>query len=247
MRLTIVGCGDAFHTGGRLHSAYLLDAGDERLLVDCGATTVFGLIRAGIDTSSIPRIVISHLHGDHFAGVVFFLMHCGYVARRTAPLDVYGPPGIAARVTALVDVMYAENAGRPWPFRVNSHEMHAGQPTTIGGFAAHAFEVDHPSGAPSHALRLEGHGKVFAFTGDTTWCDALIEAGRSADLYLMECGVYARASRMHLNWITIEKYLDLIGARRTILTHMSGDMLANRRLINDARIAFAEDGAVHDF
>ena len=101
MKLTIVGCGDAFGSGGRLQTGYHVDlgsdGGDHRFLIDCGATSIIGLNRCGIDPNGIATIFISHLHGDHFGGLVWWLLHTQHVAKRATPLVVVGPPGIEAR------------------------------------------------------------------------------------------------------------------------------------------------------
>jgi len=58
------------------------------------------------------------------------------------------------------------------------------------------FEVEHPSGAPSFAVRLEYHGKIIADSGDTQWTDALTRAADGADLFAVEAyffGLYQSA------------------------------------------------------
>ena len=134
----------------------------------------------------------------------------------------------------------------PAAFAVGYRELSTGKPVEIAGVAITAFEVDHPSGAPSYALRCQAGGRTFAFTGDTAWTEAIVTAGRDADLYLMECYTFDRPTSVHLNWITLRQHLDRIGARRTVLTHMGAEMLARRGDIDDARISFAEDGASYD-
>src|SRR5262249_54686204 len=87
------------------------------------------------------------------------------------------------------------------------------------------YTASHPSGAPSLALRVECDDKVLAYTGDTEWVDALIEAGCNADLLIAEAYWYERKVRFHLDYATLKQKLPLIGAKGVILTHMSPDML----------------------
>ena len=77
-----------------------------RFLIDCGATTLIGLNRLGIDPNTIETIFISHLHGDHFAGLVWWLIHAQHVAKRTAPLTVVGPEGVQARFEAAAEALF---------------------------------------------------------------------------------------------------------------------------------------------
>jgi hypothetical protein len=60
LRLTFLGTGDPFGTGGRFQSAILLDGAHGRYLLDCGATTPLALARAGIDPNTIDGIIITH-------------------------------------------------------------------------------------------------------------------------------------------------------------------------------------------
>jgi len=106
------------------------------------------------------------------------------------------------------------------------------------------FEVKHYSGAPSYALRFALEDKVLAYSGDSGWTDTLIEAGRDADLYIMECFQYDKSLDMHLDYMTILRHLDDINAKQVLLTHMSDDMLAKREDVTHPRVTLAEDGMV---
>ena len=99
MKLTVVGCGDAFGSGGRLQTCYHVRAGPTRFLIDCGATALIGLQRLGHRSQPVATIFISHLHGDHFAGLVWWLLHAQHVAKRTTPLTVVGPRGHRRRAS----------------------------------------------------------------------------------------------------------------------------------------------------
>lgn len=247
VKLTIIGCGDAFGSGGRLQSAYILDHRGGSVLIDCGATTTMGLSSADIDPNGIPDIVISHLHGDHYAGVIWFIMHAVVVAKRDQPLAIHGPPGVEARITATGELLYPGMFKMARKFSIDFHEMAVAMPSRINGLDISVFEVVHASGAPSHALRCSSEGRILAFSGDTTWTDTLVDVGRNADLFLTECCEFDRATAMHIRWTELQPNLDRIGAKRVVLTHMSTDMLRRRGEISDARVTFAEDGAVYDF
>jgi len=71
MRLTVVGCGDAFGSGGRGNACFLVESGTVTLALDFGATALVGLRRLGLDPNRLDAVVLSHLHGDHFGGLPF--------------------------------------------------------------------------------------------------------------------------------------------------------------------------------
>ncbi len=244
MKLTVVGCGDAFGSGGRLQTCYHLDLGAERLLIDCGATAMIGLNRVQLDPDAVGTIVISHLHGDHFAGLVWWLLHAQHVSKRSTPLTVLGPAGIEARFVAAAEALFPKSTTVARCFELTFEEMWAGETVTIPSATVTAFEVSHPSGAPSHALRIESGDKTLAFSGDTEWVDALLPCGKDADLFILECYAFDGPVRYHMNWQTIAANLPRVGARRVLLTHMNATMLANRDKATGPGILHAEDGLV---
>jgi ribonuclease BN (tRNA processing enzyme) len=106
MKLHILGCGDAFGSGGRNQSGYLIEASDLLFLLDCGPTTLLAMKRAGFDPARLQTIILSHLHGDHFGGIPFFFIEYLYRQPRDQPLTIAGPPGTESRVRRLQTIMY---------------------------------------------------------------------------------------------------------------------------------------------
>lgn len=247
MRLRILGCGDAFSAGGRLPSCYVVEDGSSRFMVDCGQAVLTALHRAQLSTNDIPLIFISHLHGDHFGGLPFLFIDAVYPRRRTVPLVLAGPPGLEARFRMACEVLYPRIAGLTPAFDLEFVELERGVRREVQGVTVTPFEVDHYSGSPSYAYRFETRGKVLAYSGDSGWCDAIIEAGREADLYLLECYQYDMHLAMHMNYVTIEQQLGRMAAKRVLLTHMGDGMLANLHQVDRSRYELAEDGLVVEF
>jgi ribonuclease BN (tRNA processing enzyme) len=244
MKLTVVGCGDAFGSGGRLQTCYHVVAKDTCFLIDCGATALIGFAKLNLDPNSVETIFISHLHGDHFGGLVWWLMHGQHVAKRTKPLLVIGPVGVQKRFETAAEALFPDSSTTKRRFELRFEELARERPLDVGSVRVTAFEVSHPSGAPPYALRFEVDGKVLSFSGDTEWTESLIPAGRNADLFIMECYQFEGEPRFHMSWKTIAGKLDRIGARRVLLTHMAEPMLARRGEVTDPRVAAAEDGMV---
>lgn len=242
MRVTVVGCGDAFGTGGRLQTCFHIEVGKRCILLDCGATALIGLARAGLEVNRVEAIQISHLHGDHFSGLVWWLLHATHVAKRRTPLVIAGPAGIEQRLRAAAEALFPGAMDKPPPFELTFIEQTAGRRYGVGPFEVTPFEVSHPSGAPSHALRLEGAGRTISFSGDTEWVETLVPCAAGADLFLCECYAYERATRYHMSWTTLSRELPRIGARRVVITHMSADMLAAGDVARRAGLTLAEDG-----
>lgn len=242
MKLTVIGCSDAFGSGGRFHSCYLLETSRGRLLLDCGANSPLALKRAGIAISSIDAIVISHCHGDHFGGLPFLFLDRMFMDRGSKPLEILGPPGIGQRAEALLECLYPTLGTLPRAFEIVYRELPPGTVTEWNTLPISAFAVEHFSGSPSLALSFADGGRRFSFSGDSSWCEGAIKAGRNADLYLIECTNFDTRSSMHLDYATIAANFAAIGAKRYLLTHMGEEMLASLGKINSTRCIAAEDG-----
>lgn len=240
LRLTFLGAGDAFGTGGRLQSCLCVDGPGGRVLLDCGTTALIAMKRAGIDPGSVGWIFLTHLHGDHFGGLPFLLLD-GQFARRATALVIAGPPGTGERLTAAMEVLFPGSSRVDRGFAIEIVEMVPAAATQVGPLTVTGFPVEHASGAPSIALRLEWAGRVVAYSGDTEWCETLIDAGRGADLFVCEAYTFERRIRYHLDHATLARNLGRIGAHRVILTHLGPEMLARR---GDAVVECADDGLV---
>lgn len=242
MRLTIVGSGDAFGSGGRFNTCFWLETAKATLLVDCGASSLVALKALGLDHDRVDGIVLSHLHGDHFGALPFLLLDAQLVMRRERPLTIAGPPGSQARIAAAVEVFFPKALSNRWRFPFEIVEIEPGRPTEILGHAVATTEVVHQSGAPSTALRISDGQKLFAYSGDTEWTDALVGVADGADLFITECFGYAGVLKGHLSWEILKPKLPSLRAMRIMLTHMNPSMLAKIEEARAAGLEIAEDG-----
>jgi ribonuclease BN (tRNA processing enzyme) len=246
MRLTIVGSGDAFGSGGRFNTCFWLETAKATLLVDCGASSLVALKTIGLDHGQVDGIILSHLHGDHFGGLPFLLLDAQFLNCRERPLLIAGPPGTRARLDAALEVFFPRAATNTWRFAWHVMEIEVGQPTDVLGHAVTTTEVLHYSGAPTTALRISDGDKLFAYSADTEWTEALLPVADGADLFICECYGYSGRLRGHRTWEVLAARLADLRARRMMLTHMNPTMLAQLHEVAAAGLLIAEDGAVID-
>jgi ribonuclease BN (tRNA processing enzyme) len=246
MRLTIIGSGDAFGSGGRHNTCFHLATEGRTVLIDCGASAPVGLRARNIDPNSIDAIILSHLHGDHFGGIPFLLLDGQYLSRRERPLLFAGPPGTTERINAALEVFYPNSTKTKYRFPWAVTEIPVGEPTDILGLNVLSAEVIHSSGAPSTALRVSDGNKTLTYSGDTQWTEALLPISAGADLFVCECYEYERELTGHMNWKTLQRRLPDFTARRIMVTHMNGTMLARLDEARTAGVLIAEDGLVLD-
>jgi ribonuclease BN (tRNA processing enzyme) len=241
MKLHILGCGDAFGSGGRQQSSYLVEADDRLILLDCGPSALFALKRAGFDPGRLDAILLSHLHGDHFGGLPFFLIDFIYRQPRKDPLAIAGPPGTESRVRQLFELMYSGASGENAHLPLSFHVLSPDQPARVAGIDIFPFRVPHQSQMISLALKVRYQGKQILFSGDSLWTESFIEQARGVDLFLCECSFYREEPGMHVNYQALEANLARLKCRQLLLTHLGEEMLARR---DELTVPVADDGMV---
>ena len=234
-----LGSGDAFGSGGRFQTCIYVWFDTTHFLIDCGASSLIAMKRFGVDPSLVDTILLTHLHGDHFGGLPFFVLDAQYVSRRRKPLVVAGPPGLGDRINEAMEVLYPGSSRTQRGFTLELVELTGEIATTVGPLVVTPYDVVHPSGAPSYALRVACGGKVVAYSGDTQWSEALIQAAHGADLFVCECNFLEKSAGYHLDYRTLMDHRTELGCRRLVLTHMGEEML---RRIRSLDIEGAEDG-----
>ena len=237
----ILGCGDAFGSGGRLQTCFYVKAGATRFLFDCGTTALISFHKKGISSSDIDVILLTHLHGDHFGGIPIFLLDAQLISKRTRPLIIAGPPSLEGRIRAAQEILYPRSSQIDLSFTLDFEELKVREPTKIDNLVVTAYTVVHPSGAPSYALRVEIAGKVITYSGDTEWTDTLIEASDGADLFICEANYFDKKVKYHLDYRTLMKHSVALRCKQMVLTHMGDEML---KRIDELDVETAADGKV---
>lgn len=224
MRLTFLGTGDPFGSGGRFQTCFALEAAGALYLIDCGASSLIAMRRFGVDPLAVRAILVSHLHGDHFGGIPFLLLDAQF-RRRTHALQIAGPPGIEERMVATMEALFPGSSAIKRRFATTFAEFEDGRRVVIDGLSVTPYQVVHASGAPPFALRIVANGKTIGYSGDTEWTDALVEVARGADVFVCEAYSFDKVITSHLDFQTLAARRAELGCRRLVLTHMSDDVL----------------------
>jgi len=242
-RVTILGSGDAFGSGGRLHSAYLVESPPHTFLLDCGPSILQAMKQCGRDPGAVDFVLLSHLHGDHFGGVPFLFMEYRYEEPRSRPFAVYGPPGAERRVRGLFAALYEHIAAEPLPFAVRYEELAAGAARTVGGVRVLPFVVPHTKDLLALAYRIEVGGKTILYSGDSAWTEEFVAQSRGADLFLCECSTYETRLDIHISYPEIAARARDLHCRRLVLSHLGSETLAR---LDDLTLECARDGMTID-
>ena len=205
VRVSFLGTGDAFNARARCHASYLISTPSTLLMLDCGPTALLAMKRDGHAVEAVDAVVLSHLHGDHFAGLPFFFLTYIFDAPRTRPL----------------------------PFELRFVEASAGMKTTVGPVELLPFAVPHQATEISLGYRLAVEGKTILYSGDSGWTEALVTQSRGTDLFICECCFYETRVDFHLDYPRIAENRQRFGCQRLVLTHVGREVLAHRDEIRE--------------
>jgi len=241
MQLQFVGCGDALGSGGRYNTCFHLTGDKVNCLIDCGASSLPALKKLGIARDGIDLILITHFHGDHFAGLPFFMLDAQF-SRRSRPLVIAGPEGIEMRLTQVMEALFEHSSKTKPKFDLSVIALKPEEKRSFGAVTVTPYPVVHgQSGGPFLGYRIEAAGRVIAYSADTEWTETLIPLAREADLFVAEAYYYDKIVKNHLSLATLQARLPEIKPKRLILTHMSDDMLGR---LDTLEHATAHDGMI---
>ena len=237
VKVRFLGTGNAFAEGGRSHACIHLEATGASLLLDCGGSSL-PAIKKFLDPATIQAIAISHLHGDHFGGVPYFLME-QYFAGRKAPLAIGGPRELQQRATKAGEALYKDFFGKITIDYGLSFITLKETPVSLGGAEVSALPVKHVAESDPHGLRVKIDGKLIAYSGDARFSDELIAVAKGADLFICESTNFSKSDPAHLSYMELIANRAKLDCGRMILTHLGAETQAH---LADLEIEAAQDG-----
>ena len=234
--VTFLGTGDAFASGGRSHACILVTAGDGRILLDCGGSALPAIVRA-CDPGTIDAVAVTHLHGDHFGGLPYLVLHQAYAPRRR-PLDVAGPPSLEMRYEEALRGLYADFAAKELTFDLRWSVL-GPRPIRLGPADVSAHPVEHVPVTEPHGLRVQVGSTLIAYSGDARWSAALPLLAAGADLFICETTTYEVPNPVHLSAVDLVAHRDELRCDRVIATHLGSDTLTH---LGSLGVEHAEEG-----
>ncbi len=232
MILTIVGSGTAAPTPERVCSGYFLHAGDETLLMDCGAGVVHGMARLGLPWARLDHLLITHFHNDHIGDIPFllFALKHGVRPKREKPLTIWAPRGIGKRMTAMA-AAFGNHVADPG-FPVVIREVAPADEFRVGPFDVRAVSTPHTDASLAYRLEQVGgdapaaHGadgrrSSLGYTGDTGPSAEVARVLAGVDVLIAECSLPDdEALPIHLSPSSLAAMATDAAPGRLVVTHV---------------------------
>ncbi len=255
MKVTLLGTGTPTNRH-RFQSAVLLEIGNSSLLFDAGRGTVHQIYQAGAAINCINPVFITHHHFDHINDL-FDVIISSAMWGRDHELKIYGPAGTKKIVSSLIEGVYANDIrfrieedkdirrmGGSWeerPEAISQVDVQDVEPGLIAETESWKVYTDYVlHGDFGHVpdfdwrclgYRIEAENKVVTISGDTVYCDGILNLAKDADLLVQCCHLpKSRVTNPVMKYLTtsilpssgqVGAIAAQAGAKRMVLTHLS--------------------------
>lgn len=226
--MILLGSGTCIPLNYRASPSLVLMIGADPILFDMGPGTLRQLIKVGIDHEIIRRIFITHFHPDHTADLIhlMFATRNPSILKRRKPFVIAGPCGIKKFVQRLQEA-YADWLYLP-PEIMSMEELDVGAKIGSNYYSFRITVMPTKHTPESIAYRVEDtSGKSLVYSGDTGYCNDIVDLSKGADLLILECSFPdGKEVEGHLTPSQAGRIASLAGAKRLLLTHFYPECLA---------------------
>lgn len=271
-QLVLLGTKGGPRVGGeRSNPASVLLIDGEPFVVDCAYGVAAQLVKVGIALPRLSKVFITHMHSDHNLEYGP-LLYSAWAAGLRNQVDVWGPPTLDAMTKAFmesmkfdIDIRIPDESKPDLRKMVKTHEF--SRPGVIlenDKVKVTAVRNIHPPIADSFALRFDSQDRSVVFSGDTTYCPAVAELAKGADVLVHEViyvpAVDAMVKRVpnaatlkehllacHTTSVDVGRIAAAAGVKKLVLSHIvPGDdpSITDEMLLSDVRQHFKGDAVV---
>ncbi|MGB6732771.1 MAG: MBL fold metallo-hydrolase, partial [Xanthobacteraceae bacterium] len=196
--VTLLGTGTPVPRPDRFGSATLIEAGDQKFLIDAGRGAAIRLFQLKIPIGRLDALLLTHYHSDHTSGIPDVWLTGwleSFFGTRKTPMQVVGPTGAKVLMAKLAEayaddirIRLADEKLPPEGVATSVAEFDCdGVVYEKNGVKVTAFEVDHGDLIkPCYGYRIEYGGRSAVISSDTRYNENVIKYGRGCDLLVHE-------------------------------------------------------------
>lgn len=218
MEITLLGTGTGVPARYKNPPCIFIRFSEKIAIFDSGPGSLKNLLELNVDCLNLDLIFYTHLHLDHvseFAAILFAAKVPPAV--REKPLTVYGPIGLKDYYKKLRE-LYKETIYTD-AYKLDLKEIE-NKEIGVEGYAVSTKTLEHHGGGMGYRI-VTPQGKVVVYSGDTDYCDEIVELAKGADLLLLECS-FPDGLKMkgHLSPTTAGRVAQRAKAKKLVFVHM---------------------------
>ncbi len=184
MKITFIGVGaadDAFYPNVSLY----VETSKAKILMDCGTTVAFELLKRKDILLNTDAIYISHRHGDHIFGLPIVLLKMKGFGR-AKPLIIFGYKGFKEFILQTLRLGYSTMFDdlKKFPYSIEFIEIDPKEPKTILGLEMQMAPTVHTE--INYALKITESGKSIVYSGDGSFTEQGKNLYKGCDLLIHE-------------------------------------------------------------
>ncbi len=245
LKLITLGSGNAFGHGNQFQSAHYIEFEEKfKILLDCGPTILQAIQATETNLDDLQFLLISHLHGDHMAGIPFLLLHYKFVLQRFSnPLQIYGPPGLKEQLDNLIRGNYP-NALTNEDNLYKVHEIQLQEEKVLfGSIVVNTFEANHIPNSFCYIIAYKGLKVIYS--GDNELKPPQIKEFTDGTVLLHELTTMNSTAGGHTSWTLLRQHIDdiLTKVGKVVVIHSSMDVREEPESTFTGKVIRAQDGS----
>lgn len=240
MELIILGSGTSIPMACRASPAIVLINQGDGIVFDMGPGTLRQMTRVGLTHDRITHIFITHFHPDHTADLIHFLFVTRYFPRLTSrkPCVITGPEGLTDFLKKLRKAYdHWLDVPDKW-LQIEERDIEKSVERFYNTYHVTSRRVDHTPHSLAYRVETKNN-RHFVYSGDTGFCDGIIELSRGCDLLILECSTPENNPvEGHLTPSRAGRIATLSGAKKLVLTHFYPEVLYTD-IVGDCRKTYS--------
>jgi ribonuclease Z len=247
LSLSVLGCSSATPTTHRHPSAYILKSNKRKdfFLIDCGEGTQFLMRNMGIKMNRISRIFISHLHGDHYFGLIGFVTSQNLFGRKEE-LHIYAHKPLEKIIKLQLKI---DNITLSYPLtfhalntrKKKNYVLYEDKSIKISTFPL--LHSIHTNGFFFKEKILSKDSKTFAYCSDTAYTETIIPYIKDVNMLyheatFMEDKAQIAKDKYHSTAKQAAEIAKLAGVKQLLIGHYSARYKDIIPLLEEAKTFF---------
>ena len=240
MKIKLIGTGSI---GATQSSACTLI--DNEILIDMPNGIVKRMKQMGVNVSKIKKVFITHLHGDHFLDIPFFMFE-KFFSKSNDEVEIFCPPTTKEKVIQIFDMIFPgdyENISKDINIKFNEFGQLNKYEILNNTFVTSYF-VEHGNLKNSYGYIIEKEGKKLGFSGDSSLCKNIEEIVKNTDISILDTSLPEDGHNAHMGLNNIEFLCNKYKNKKIIATHMHDITRTKAKEKNIVNLIIPDDGDI---